>query len=88
MTAHDDHLATAALYTGGGGQDELLYVSRPDPLRGPTRYVWRSGVKLGLTESSTWLARLMTAEGLVPTRLGRRGSPPLTRREGGNVPRI
>jgi hypothetical protein len=39
-------------------RDYLLYVSRPSPSE-PVRYVWTSGVKLGLAASAAHLSRLL-----------------------------
>jgi hypothetical protein len=60
ISAHAAHMEAAELYraTYPDVRDYLLYVSRPSPTE-RTRYVWTSGVRLGLTASVAHLARLL-----------------------------
>lgn len=58
MTKHDDHMEAAMNYWEQGGIDELLYVSRPSPTSA-VRYVWTSGVRLGLAASVQHLNDLL-----------------------------
>jgi hypothetical protein len=58
MNRHDAHIALAAQWRRlhPDSDDELLYIGRP--VNKTVRYVWRSGVKLGLAASTSHLLDL------------------------------
>lgn len=64
ISNHAIHMEATDLYRViyGDMEDYLLYVSRPSPTE-RTRYVWTSGVKLGLAASTAHLSRLLAEKG-------------------------